>query len=122
MAFIQGTFSYPGATGWLEQGASSGLAVYGSHVESAWEMEFLGGVGDNGYYLFFDAVKVSSSPCGHHTGSFGLRDPNGGWYWWDKTTDCDECGALSFNDENMGTLCLDMSEQFAIYADQMRVP
>ena len=122
MAFIQGTFSFIGSEGWLKEGASAGLAVYGSHEQSEWEMELLGGVGNEDYYLFFENVVVASSPCGHHTGSIGLRDINGGWYWWEKSESCDDCGDLRFNDESMGTLCLDMSEQFAIYSDVLRLP
>jgi len=122
MAFIQGTFSFPGANGWLKEGATAGLAVYGSHQGSDWEMEMLGGVGDDAYYLYFEDVTVTSGSCGHHSGSIGLRDPNGGWYWWVKSDQCEECGDLYFNEQSLGSLCLDISDQFQTYADSMRVP
>ena len=122
MAFIQGTFSFPGATGWLREGASSALLIVGTHKYDDWEIEMSGGVGDKDYYLYFQDVNVTSGSCGHHTGSIGLRDPNGGWYWWEKTDSCEDCGELFFNSQEMGTLCLDMSDQFTTYADSLRVP
>lgn len=98
-----GSFSYPGAEGWLGEGASLALWLDGGPGALAID----GGLGtlDAGGQLYFDALTWGA--CGTDpTGAIRLRGPEGDWYRLDL--DCSSCGTVVWAGSPLGEACVDL--------------
>lgn len=109
MAFMQGSFEYPLADGWLGDGVSSGLAVRGVQEDENYTLRFEGGSGTGDTFLYWDEVSVSSDQCnGYPVGRIGMRGEDTEWTWWQLGDSCDGCGELTYADNELGTYCYDI--------------
>ena len=122
MAFVQGSFHYPAASGWLGDGVTSGIAIRGSHHQGTYRFGVEGGSGQDDVYLFWDQVSVDSEQCdGYPTGRIGLRGEDTHWTWWTMAESCDGCGSLEYDDALVGTYCMDLRDELNQIASWMDV-
>lgn len=103
---LGGTYSYPGADGWLDEGADTSLFVDGTLDEVAARFTINGGVGWPGLDLDFRQTEFSTASCGGlPSGTVRLRDPSGYWLAL-EFADCDPCAQAMFNDHDQGQACV----------------
>lgn len=122
MAFVQGSFEYAHAPGWLGEGVTSGLAIRGSHDGPDYRMNIEGGSGQEETYIFWDSVDVDSQVCdGHPLGRIGARGPGPAWTWWTLDERCNGCGDVEYKGESLGEFCLDLRGELDSIAEQMEV-
>ncbi|MEC7240160.1 MAG: hypothetical protein VXW32_02885 [Myxococcota bacterium] len=122
MAFVQGSFEYAHASGWLGEGVTSGLAIRGSHDGPHYRMNIEGGSGQQETYIFWDSVDVDSRVCeGHPVGRIGSRGPGPAWTWWTLDDRCNGCGDVEHEGESLGEFCMDLRGELESIAEQMEV-
>ena len=120
MSFVQGSFQYPDASGWLAEGVTAGLAIRGSHEGSHYRMNIEGGSGQDETYVFWDSVELDSRICnGHPVGRIGTRVPGSSWVWWTLDDQCNGCGDVEYGGDSMGEFCMDLRGNLESVADQM---
>jgi hypothetical protein len=133
---VQGSFSYDGpeAEGsWLAEDVAPDLTYSAAYLPSqdgryAVIDGSVGGLEGDISYLVFDGLTVWSpeiSTCPEEPGGgFSVRGADGYWYdvtfdgatdWGQKVApaDCDGCGRLWFEGEELGTVCADFSTALA---------
>jgi hypothetical protein len=107
---IQGTWSYLGAGGWLEDGLSAKLQIASDRGESREEIVVEGGMGLASMALVFEGLELSTDCPEAARGALWLRDPSGGWFYAEFSEECSSCGALSFEGAPYDEpFCLDFS-------------
>jgi hypothetical protein len=105
-AEVGGTYSYPGADDWLDEGSDTSLYVEGTLDEVAARFTINGGVGWPGLDLDFRQTEFSTASCaGLPSGTVRLRDPSGYWLAL-EFADCDPCALAVFNDNDQGQACV----------------
>ena len=132
ISVVQGAFGYDGteaAGTWLTEGVAPDLTYYAAYVpalegRTAVVDGSVGGLSGDISYLVFDNLTLWSpeiSTCPQEPGGgFSVRGSDG--YWYDVTfdgatdwgqqvaaADCDGCGRLWFEGEELGTVCVDFS-------------
>jgi hypothetical protein len=135
---IQGTLSIEGGFHWDGPGSEGtwvgGDAIPTVHATSLYSpttheraMQLDGAwVGELGGFVAASlqgvalAADVSGDCTTEPEGTFSLRDETGNWYTLtlDGTGDpstpaCDGCGTLTWRDQELGTICLDLSQLLA---------
>lgn len=110
---MKGSWSYSAHQGWLGRGFSGVYVATGEMVDGATTLSLNGGMNVGGIALSFDDYGLGGDPaCDFHpVGALEVRDPDGYWYRWELGDDCDDCGPLVYHlDQDLGELCLDLSE------------
>lgn len=93
-----GMWGYTGADGWVA--AVPDLVLETS--EEAGVVRLEGGYGPGDAAVYFDDVSVGETLGGR----MGVRDPGGGWYWFEVGTD--GCGEVDWYGEALGEACVDL--------------
>ncbi len=100
---LTGTWGYEGSeTPWIA--AVPGLALWVERDAAGLTLE--GSYGSGASYAYFEAIRLEA---GCATGTLWVRDPAGGWFTLDLDQSCDGCGALSYGDEALGEICVDLA-------------
>jgi hypothetical protein len=103
---IGGTYSYAGTPGWMSVGADTSLFVLGEMQDGVGEFQVDGGVGYPDLDLAFDGMQLARGECEQvPTGTIALRDSSGYWLRI-EFADCDPCGQMTFNGNDMGEACV----------------
>lgn len=116
---VKGTWEDATREDWLGAAFSGVYTGVVSREVDAWSFTINGGIGVGDLDTQFVNVSWSSAePClGAPTGTIEVRDARGYWYAWDLGDDCDACGPVTFHqDQDLGELCLDLSEWGALMA------
>ena len=91
---IRGTYQTNYGPEWLQRRPSSVLSIFfGS------EFQLTGGytIGDTSVYF----NDISFRECDYGFGRLDIRDPSGGWWYFDRSEKCDSSGTLSFNGDEV---------------------
>lgn len=102
IARMDGSWGYEGQAGWLGQSSSFNYSV---SIEQE-RIHLQGGLGVPGGVLYFEDLGMAPD-CGPF-GLLKLRDPSGWWYSLDFGRECTGCGELSWGEQDLGPLCLDL--------------
>jgi hypothetical protein len=105
-AEVAGTWGYPLSEGWTAETPSVALFYEGSEGAEA-TLRIEGGYARPDAQMYFDGVAFGE--CGDApTGAVRLRDPTG--YWYTVTFDgCTGCGPVTFEGEELGEACVDLT-------------
>ncbi len=69
------------------------------------------GLGEDHYYLDEATWDTDDACAGKMSGAIRVRDDRGFWTTWDVGDDCDDCGTVTFHEDNeLGEFCLDTTE------------
>jgi hypothetical protein len=85
-------------------------------------VHFNGGLAVGEVQLHYDDVEWDSDGAcpGVATGTVGIRDDLGYWYEWRLGDDCDHCGSIYLQGEDLGEFCHDLDawgqEAYASFA------
>lgn len=97
---------------WLGQ-TMSGVWLATSRVApTGTAFTLTGGLTLGDHHLFLNQLTWDDEDAcaGEATGAISVRDDRGYWYLWELGEDCDDCGPLTFHDDQeQGELCLDLS-------------
>lgn len=105
-ALVGGSWSYPGAAGWLGQGVTAAVLVEGSGLRDQTAMRVDGGVTWPTVSLGFVEVEVDSEVCGGlPRGELSLRDGSGHWYSL-PFPGCEPCAPAYWDGEEVGEACI----------------
>lgn len=103
---VGGSWSYPGARGWLGQGVTAAMLVEGSGLRDETAMRVDGGVTWPTVSLGFVEVEVDSAVCGGlPRGEVSLRDGSGHWYSL-PFAGCEPCATAYWDGEAVGEACI----------------
>lgn len=103
---VGGSWSYPGAAGWLGQGVTAAILVEGAGLRDETAMRVDGGVTWATVSLGFVEVEVDSEVCGGlPSGEVSLRDGSGHWYSL-PFAGCEPCATAYWDGEAVGEACI----------------
>lgn len=103
-----GTWSFPGAEGWMGDGVETALFYAGQSTAEDIEMIVDGGVEHLATDLYYDEVHFHRGACaGWPEGQLRVRDPGGAWFRFTLGEGCDGCGTLLSPDGAEEPRCLD---------------
>ena len=115
---VTGTFSHDGEGGWMAEGGSLAFWLSGISGSSGRGVALEGAIGGPlvGSGLFFDdlyfgdvAGPDGQLSCGAHpSGALSLRGDDSRWYEL-VFTDCGGCGTVSFEGQDLGPACADIT-------------
>ena len=101
---FEGTFYSNFGAEWLEHKPS--LLLYMERFEDGFELD--GGYSIAGKSIMFQHLQFVN--CSYGDGVLMLREPKGGWWFYEASHTCSETGDLFFEDVYMGSLKMDFSQ------------
>jgi hypothetical protein len=117
---ITGTWESPSEEGWLGQDNSLWLTQLSSWEEQDWSITLDGSYRVGETSLRFDNFNIGSGCIGGQ-GELQMRDPNGYWLTLPFPDDCSACSEATYNDQSLGSICLDLSEYFEAEYQSLRL-
>lgn len=108
---FSGFWAHEGGADWLDAGRSG---MFSAFTGGGWTT-MSGGLDLDGASLHFSEVQVQHDGEQTVTGTVGIRDASGAWWWLELGLD--GCGPLSFGTEEVGTGCVELAGPIATWAE-----
>jgi hypothetical protein len=109
---LSGTFRDDRAQGWLGEGYSGGVRIYGTDIDSPVRGEVSGYLTILGVSLKMERVEVNADTCpdGVLGGTLALRQDDSTWYAMTLPDSCGGCAEVVWDDQvSLGEACPDLS-------------
>lgn len=103
---VGGTFTYEPYGGWFAERGEASIFWDATFTEGVMQGRLDGGVGFHDIEFYFDGVYFDDSVCdGLPQGDIMVRDESGFWFSL-PLEECRPCGALIWNGEEQGEVCM----------------
>ena len=87
---IRGTFLSNFGPEWLQMRPSSVISIYDGDI-----FQIEGGYTLDGTSVYFNQMNFDT--CEYGTGRLDVRDPSGGWWYFERSNQCNDQGTLFYN-------------------------